>query len=615
MYSRGNFNAPRRGVKQLAKDKSKTYTRIDSDIASNYYNEDDEEPTGRVLPQQNRYLSTQRRNFNAPANRSPPAFVDKKAEMVFKIKVPFGDIKYTTKWIIKQLNQKIDNIKIYLPTVTPRGDLEFIVRDEDTAEAIKAVSRRIIHRETGDRIDFFPRKVPAPWLRLKPEELKTIHEVIDSRFSASNRTLNLENFGADSAFKAKDMDMVLTKNNVILAVVDRIDEKYGNLEVLILSKNRIRYFDYLQSLPSVAKFLKCLDLSHNMITDFSELEKLSGLPLNALNLEGNPGCELISSQSSYISTVQKSFPRVSFLDGAEIQPLVSGLEEEPTLKMPFRAGFYVDDNLRSLIELFVINYFNFYDGENGAVTRKNLVNAYDADNSTFTLSIANLRDIVGVRYHDDECYSSYLRLSHNILREDKFARNRSQRVIKGAMEIAVALSKLPITNHYKESFIVDCFLVTKDLLGFTVHGLFEDGTKTSTVPKLQMFTRTFIVAARGPNSVAAISDSLFISAALPERIARYKALLDKGTSSGSATMADSFNNPAALSTTDAIDGLVLNEDQQKKEQMIAALCQFSGMVVAWSSKCLEDSNWDFEAARKIFIEYKDRIPREAFVVT
>ena len=63
------------------------------------------------------------------------------------------------------------------------------------------------------------------------------------------------------------------------------------------------------------------------------------------------------------------------------------------------------------------------------------------------------------------------------------------------MDIAVALSKLPTTHHMKNTFIVDVFLHTNDLLGFTVQGLFLDGDLTKD-PSPSYFSRSFLVSPR-----------------------------------------------------------------------------------------------------------------------
>ncbi|KIH50387.1 hypothetical protein ANCDUO_19534, partial [Ancylostoma duodenale] len=154
---------------------------------------------------------------------------------------------------------------------------------------------------------------------------------------------------------------------------------------LLFQGNRLRFLDYAAVLVSVTKFLKVLDLSNNQIDKISELEKLKGLPVETLFFEGNPLVEQLTTASGYLSAVHQVFPRVCVLDGSPVQPAavhVQSLDDdEITSEPPCRPGFYGTDNLRVLVERFLVEYFKLYDGEEGGVTRKNLVQAYDQDNN------------------------------------------------------------------------------------------------------------------------------------------------------------------------------------------------------------------------------------------
>ncbi|VDN30111.1 unnamed protein product, partial [Cylicostephanus goldi] len=160
------------------------------------------------------------------------------------------------------------------------------------------------------------------------------------------------------------------------------------------------------------------------------------------------------------SAVHQVFPKVCVLDGSPVQPAavhVQSLDDdEITTEPPSRPGFYGSDNLRVLVERFLVEYYKLYDGEEGNVTRKNLVQAYDQDN--------------------------------------------------------------------------------EELLAFTVQGLFEDGTfaKPGEVPQLSFFSRSFVVSPRANESIAVISDMLYITGITPARVARYKLMLNKAASNGPA---------------------------------------------------------------------------------
>ncbi|KAK6024348.1 leucine Rich repeat-containing domain protein, partial [Ostertagia ostertagi] len=596
---RGN----RRDVKNLSKNR---FSKLDADIVSSYVDDEEEErprkPQGSVSRVINllagRVMHGQggsRRGKKEEQTLRSAGGVARHAEMVYKIRIPFGR-KFTVPWIMKQLHQQIEDIKPLLVTITPRGDVEFFLKSEDSAEACRAISRRIVHRVTGDRMTIVVDKVVAPWTRLSKEETSVIQMVVDSRYNHDTRSLDLSEFALDPKFKERDLHMMLNKNNVMLTVVDRIDEKFGSITALSLQGNRLRFLDYAAVLTSVTKFLKVLDLSNNQIDKISELEKLKGLPVETLFFEGNPLVEQLTTASGYLRSI----------DGAPVQPAtvhVQSLDDdEVTSEPPCRPGFYGNDALRVLVERFLVEYFKLYDGEDGAITRKSLVQAYDADNSSFTMTIANIKDMCHegpMRYPDDACYSLYIRSSHNVLCEDRWSRNRSTRTFRGAMDIAVALSKLPITNHYTESFMVDTHLISEELLAFTVQGLFEDGrfAKAGDIPQLNYFTRSFVVSPRGNESIAVLSDMLFISGITAARMARYKLMLNKAASAGPAPPLPPAPANPVVQAAESISGLQMSGQQpspEVKRQMIEQFCKDSGMIASFSEKCLIEYDWNYE---------------------
>uniref|UniRef100_A0A1I7XPB3 Tap-RNA_bind domain-containing protein n=1 Tax=Heterorhabditis bacteriophora TaxID=37862 RepID=A0A1I7XPB3_HETBA len=410
-FSRG---IDRRDAKQLSKNR---FARLDADITSAYDDEDDS-PAVKCVPI-SRNGGTVSRVINRLAGgvlhgrnskkkdqqvMRGAAGASKNAEMVFKIRIPQGR-KYTIAWVMRQLHQQVEELKPLLIAYTQKGDIEFLLKSEESAEALRAISRRIVHKNTGDRVTILSDKIVAPWNKLNKTEVEVINAVVDSRFNYDSRALDLSEFALDPKFKERDLHMMLNKNNVMLTAIDRIDEKYGTITALSLQGNRLRFLDYAAVLTSVTKFVKVLDLSNNQIDKISELDKLKGLPVETLFFEGNPLCEQLTNATAYLRSSLKILG--DGFDGTPVQaaPHVPTLEdEETTNEPPTRAsgpGFYSNDNLRILVERFLVEFFKQYDGENAAVTRKNLMAAYDADNSMFTLTIANMRDSQLVRYPNE----------------------------------------------------------------------------------------------------------------------------------------------------------------------------------------------------------------------
>ena len=124
-------------------------------------------------------------------------------------------------------------------------------------------------------------------------------------------------------------------------------------------------------------------------------------------------------------------------------------------------------------------------------------------------------------------YKTYRQSSHNIMYMDKWERYREKILHKGAMDIAVELSKLPPTKHLMDTFMVDvqmatvrfsellsldmiafgvCFKVIhcsyfhiffKDkIICFAVQGFFCDGVQTVS-EDVKYFVRNFVVKVKG----------------------------------------------------------------------------------------------------------------------
>ncbi|KJH45886.1 hypothetical protein DICVIV_08041 [Dictyocaulus viviparus] len=472
----GRYN--RRDAKNLSKNR---FSRLDADIASSYVDDEEEDRprpkqgtvtrvinmlAGRVMHGQ----AGARRGKKDEQTLRSAAGVSRNTEMVYKIRIPFGR-KFTVPWIMKQLHQQIEDIKPLLVSTTLRGDVEFFLKSEDSADACRAISRRIVHRVLGDRMSIIVDKVVAPWTRLNKEETAVIQTVVDSRYNQELRSLDLSEFALDKQFKDRDLHMMLNKNNVMLTVVDRIDEKFGYITALSLQGNRLRFLDYAAVLTSVTKFLKVLDLSNNQ--------------------DGAP--------------VQPATVHVQSLD-----------DDEVTCEPPCRAGFYGSHSLRVLVERFLVEYFKLYDGEDGAITRKSLIQAYDQDNRL--------------------CASFIYSLASRVLADINVI------TVRVLMYTFVLLIMFYVKTGGREIGAVE--RIVEELMAFCVQGLFEDGrfAKPGDVPQLNFFARSFLVSPREneyvlreiifQRSIAVLSDMLYISGITSTRMARYKQMLNKAVSAG-----------------------------------------------------------------------------------
>lgn len=72
---------------------------------------------------------------------------------------------------------------------------------------------------------------------------------------------------------------------------------------------------------------------------------------------------------------------------------------------------------------------------------------------------------ISIKFHYS-IYSTYRKTSHNIKCMERWERFREKVIYKGAMDIIVALRKLPVTKHLMDTFLVDVSLITVSLMVF-----------------------------------------------------------------------------------------------------------------------------------------------------
>ncbi|VDN82903.1 unnamed protein product [Brugia pahangi] len=534
-------------------------------------------------------------------------------------------------FIMRSIGQYVDDVKPLLFRVD-RGDITFFVEDDDTAAAIHAISRRVRDPNTNAPITFLLSRVSAGFatISMNERDLIAVSECLKKRYNAETHALDLSEFGLDESFRTRSLHLSLTRNNIMMAVVDLIDQYYGGVTALSMKGNRLRFLDFFACLLYRIKNVKTLDLSANQIDKESELEKLKGWPVETLFFENNPLCGSYSSAETYLSAVHRVFPKVTMLDGIPVQRSVSSIvpDLDENAKLPlFKPSFYGTDDHRALIEAFIVEFMVAYDDPD-VNNRKNLINAYD-ENATFTVCAENLTDANEKKpYFNPGIYSTYRKTSHNIKCMERWERFREKVIYKGAMDIIVALRKLPATKHLMDTFLIDVSLITDKHMCFAVEGFFRDGLeKVGDDDELRFFCRNFVVINKGGGKIAVVNDMLFVSGVFMERIQRYKSMV---------TNSLKIPPDAAVATTDAIGGMSITDniqssavsvpqqqeptpseraaagDREMQQQMVDAFCQESRMKPEWSKKCLIDQNWNYEAAGQAFLAVRDRIPAEAF---
>ncbi|KAK0410784.1 hypothetical protein QR680_005320 [Steinernema hermaphroditum] len=550
--------------------------------------------------------------------------------------------------IVKAVSQRMVNFKPYLIRPDEKGNMLFYVSDEEAAEALKGMNRRICDPKTSMKYPIVVVKTAATWNKIPPENVEIIKTAIKRRFNEAEMSLDLTDFSNDQEFKSHGIMVALTRNEVMIAVADIIDELFSGITALSLKNNRLRTLDYVANLIYRAPKVKVLDLSSNAIEKDEQLQKLRGWNIETLFMENCPISTTFNDGLDYVRMVHSVFPAVTALDGVavtreiDVTETVGGPTKEE-LELPVvRNGFSPDPALEATIKNFIVEYLGLYDGENGKKTRQKLFDAYD-DEATFTCVQENLFDgICRPDYPDPDACKYYRRNSHNICHEEKWNRYREKIVKSGRMAIAAELSTMPLTTHIMDSLVLDIYSVADSFLSFTLQGLFRDGTEAfKNDGDMCYFSRTFVVLPRDGGRVVVVNDMLTVSAISDLTLTRYKHLLTKASVASleqpaqPATTSETMTAMAQMNVNTTVQPVTQPQlmqpqavqpqlaqtpstsaydttDPNIRKQMVDQFCIQSGMKPEWATKCLEDQNWNYEAAGKVFMDLKDQIPREAF---
>ncbi|XP_052026713.1 nuclear RNA export factor 2-like [Apodemus sylvaticus] len=459
--------------------------------------------------------------------------------------------------------------------------IQFFVQDASIASALKDVSYKIC-TEDFQKIPIFVNPSVAPYSvqnRFTKEQMEQLKLVMKKRYDVTQHALCLKKLRFDPDLMSHNIDMILNRRSCMAATLQIIQEDFPKLLSLNLSSNKLFQLDSLFDVVKKAPQLKILNLSKNMVRTVWELEKMKGLKLEQLWLEGNPLCSSFRDHSSYVSAVLNCFPELFCLDGRKLMlPTVMDIEE-PQLTKPCKDIFKGSDVIKSQVQQFLREFYLIYDSEE----RQDLLNIYH-DQACFSLTIPfNPGD------PDLNSMCGYFKDERDMKKSKEFYIQR-QLLKYTKQDIVDYLRALPQTLHAFSSFQVNICFQMETMLCFSVSGLFKE-VEGSSKECVRAFMRIFIAVLGRTSNLCIVNDQLFVWNPSPDEILGAFAI-------PSPTSCSSFK-------------LVLSQEQQR---MVQAFSTQSGMKLEWSQKCLEDNKWDYSKAAEVFtmLQTKNKIPKEFF---
>ncbi|XP_019500966.1 PREDICTED: nuclear RNA export factor 1 [Hipposideros armiger] len=524
---------------------------------------------------------TVRRDRAPPQRGGAGTSQDGTSKNWFKITIPYGK-KYDKSWLLNMIQSKCSVPFTPIEFHYENTRAQFFVEDASTASALKAVNYKILDQENR-RISIIINSSPPPLTiqnELKPEQIEQLKLIMSKQYDGSQQALDLKGLRSDPDLVAQNIDVVLNRRSCMVAILKIIEENIPELLSLNLSSNKLYRLDDMSSIVQKAPNLKILNLSGNELKSERELDKVKGLKLEELWLEGNPLCDTFRDQSTYISAIRERFPKLLRLDGHELPPPIAFDIDTPTTLPPCKGSYFGTETLKNLVLHFLQQYYAIYDSGN----RQRLLDAYH-DGACCSLSIP-----FTPQNPARSNLSEYFKDSRNVKKlKDPTLRFRLLKHTR--LNVVAFLNELPKTQHDINSFVVDISAQTNTLLCFSVNGVFKEVDGKSR-DSLRAFTRTFVAVPASNSGLCIVNDELFVRNASADEIQR------------------AFAMPAPTPSSSPVP--TLSPEQQ---EMLQAFSTQSGMNLEWSQKCLQDNNWDYTRSAQAFtlLKGKGEIPEVAFM--
>jgi len=532
----------------------------------------DQAGRGRPIHGSRGWRGNRRGNYS----RAPGGFtVGKSAFSWNKVTIRNG-AKYDKALILKELLQRsaVKFVPICFQVV--HSNACFYVEEQEAGRAIKDLDKEI-EMPDGFMLQLSIERSTPPNVPVSESLIEKIKQGMSDRYISANSALNLSSF--HKSFSGESFYAPLWRMNIITKVVDVILENIPEVAAIDLSDNKLMNLDALVPFKSKLHRLTILYLKDNKLTDTRGLEKLKGLKLVELKLEGNPLKDRLGS--SYTESIRKIFPSLQILDGKSLPKLI-GFDDDGTHAgdMPATIPKLIkSEEAGNLVLQFLEQYFRLYDSD----SRQPLLDAYD-ENAMMSMTA----------WGPYEHMKAYIEESRNLVRVASEVR-KIKLLRRGRLPIVSFLTGLPKTQHDPTTFTLDLPFTSPTLMIFTVTGMFKE--KETKSKAIRHFNRCFIVVPRG-SGFCIINETLYIC------------------NPTAANAKKAFVNPeSSMNTLNKPPDADANLDEASKKTLATAFSEMSGMNLEWSARCLQENQWNYDKSSKIFADLKvaGKIPAEAFI--
>ena len=463
-----------------------------------------------------------------------------------------------------------------------------------------------------------------------------LQAILSRRYSSENRFLDLSNLGTDPDLVSMGIFNTTSRIAKLFPALMKIcndvigpaHKKVEAVASISLASNALSNIDSVATLAQTFPALKNLDLSNNLFKNLRALEgwRYKFRQLNELVLIGNP---IEVEAPNYRQEVLKWYPSLHTLNGNQVrsQGSTKASSNDHALPISILGPLFHDEG--NIGETFIRQFFPAYD-----MDRTALANQYYDSRSTFTLSI-NVASPKAPTTIDQKApnWDSYIRRSRNLAKISKPEAKIARQYI-GPENILQCWLALPSSRHPslvtepdKRKWCIEGHSLpgvpdpSKQSSGgvcgllIIAHGEFSEiNICTGQASNTRSFDRTFVLGpGAGPGGVICLNDTLELRAwggsDAWSKVAPYP---DNGADPSSLHKSPATENPAPahhqqlIPTPKDFGTLVPGKtaEQALKEQAMMDFSSKTFMTLEWSGMCLEQSNWNHNAALEAFGKVK-----------
>lgn len=187
----------------------------------------------------------------------------------------------------------------------------------------------------------------------------------------------------------------------------------------------------------------------------------------------------------------------------------------------------------------------------------------------------------------------------------------------GYIDAVNTLCKLPPTEHEPSSFKLDNCYFSNNMINFSLSGVFKEGKPTDNVRPLRSFHRTFVCIPDPNSQMTIVNEQFTISSVSHGQYKKYfapKPKIEEKQTFDAATLAAPVQVVTSIMPQNTI--ILPPELVGLNEQQCLMIQQFSvesRLNLEWSKHCLDHSQWIYEDAAKAFLQFKESIPKEAYL--